>query len=419
MTIKDLPSSGPVSGTMRVTGSKSISNRALVCAALARGESVLDNLSDSDDTALLVNALDQFGVHVRRHGSRAIVHGAGGRLFAPKFPIPVGNAGTTLRFLLSLSALAQGKTTLEGSDRMAERPNQDLIDALRSQGIDVRQTGSRFMVNGGTLHGGNLAIRSDASSQFLSSMLLVAPYAAEAMTVTGTAGLSSAAYVMLTVDVMGAFGVSVTPTGDAAFAVGTGGYAPATFSVEADASGASYPLAAAAITGGEVLVPGIAESSRQSDAAFASLLRRMGCTVEPAGGGLLARGGATLHGIDVDMNSMPDVVPTLVAVALFADSPTRIRSIGHLRHKESDRLEGLAGKLRAIGAAVDVVDDGFLVTPAALHAGTLETDDDHRLAMTFALIGLRIPGIRITRPDCVRKSYPTFWHELDSIITRA
>jgi 3-phosphoshikimate 1-carboxyvinyltransferase len=294
-----------------------------------------------------------------------------------------------------------------------------LIEALTRQGIDAKQMGSRFIVHGGSLRGGDLDVRSNASSQFLSSLLLVAPYAAAAMTVTGTAGLSSASYVMLTIDVMGAFGVRVTRSGDAAFEVEQGRYTPVTFSIEADASGASYPLAAAAITGGEVHVPGISESSGQADAAFAGLLRRMGCTVEPARGGLLARGGGTLHGIDVDMNTMPDVVLTLVAVALFADSPTHIRNIGHLRHKESDRLEGLAEKLRGIGATIDVIDDGLVVTPAPLHGGVLDTDDDHRMAMTFALIGLRVPGIRITNPECVKKSYPTFWNELDSIITQA
>jgi 3-phosphoshikimate 1-carboxyvinyltransferase len=418
MTTRELSPSGPVRGTMRVTGSKSIANRALVCAALARGESVLENLSDSDDTSLLVNALDQLGVHVRREADRAVVGGTAGKLYAPKFPIPVGNAGTTTRFLLSLVALAEGKTTLEASDRMAERPNQDLVEALRAQGIDAQQFGPRFVVSGGRLRGGELQVRSNASSQFLSSLLLVAPCASSPMTITGTAGLSSAAYVQLTLDVMRAFGVSVERMGEAAFRVEKKEYTPATFAVEADASGASYPLAAAAITGGEVVVPGLRESSRQSDAAFAGLLRQMGCRVEGFEGGLKATGGGALQGIDVDMNGMPDVVPTLVAVALFAEGTTRIRNVGHLKHKESDRLDGFAEKLRSIGADVSVVDDGLVVVPGPLRGGLLETDDDHRMAMTFALIGLRTPGLSITQPECVKKSYPTFWNELDSLITR-
>jgi 3-phosphoshikimate 1-carboxyvinyltransferase len=418
MTTREIPTSGPLRGTMRVPGSKSIANRALVCAALAKGESILENLSDSDDTLLLVNALDQLGVSVRRDGLRASVFGTAGRLFAPKVPIPVGNAGTTLRFLLSLAALAEGRTVFEASDRMAERPNQDLLDALRAQGIEVRQLGSRFFVNGGALAGGSVEVKSTASSQFLSSILLVSPYARESVVIRGTSGLTSAPYVGLTIDVMEHFGARVTATGDAEFSVAHGLYSPSTFAVETDASGASYPMGAAAITSGEVFVPGISERSRQSDAGFAGVLRRMGCDVVDGDGGLRITRRASLSGIDVDMNSMPDVVPTLVAVALFAEGPTRIRNIGHLRFKESDRLDGLAGALQGVGADVRVIDDGLLVTPGPIRGGILESHDDHRLAMSFALIGLRVPGITITNPECVKKSYPAFWTELDSLITR-
>lgn len=411
--IREIQTSGPLDATVHVPGSKSITNRALICAALAGGTSLIRGASDSDDTALMVNGLNQLGVLVRKDGNDLIVEGKGGVLYAPKFPIPVGNAGTTLRFLLSLASLARGTTVLEGSGRMSERPNADLLAALRAQGVAVRQQegSARFEVTGGALAGGPVAVRSGASSQFLSSLLLVAPYARTAMTVAGTGELASPTYLGLTLDVARHFGALIEQPGPVTFAVdNTRRYVPAEFLVETDASGASYPLAAAAIAGGEVFVPGAREDSRQGDAAFARILRAMGCTVDAHEGGLSVRGGS-LHGITRDMNGTPDLVPTLAAVALFADGGTSMTNIAHARHKESNRLEGLADELRRLGADVRIAGDGMHIHPAPLHGALLDTHDDHRLAMAFALIGLRVPGVRIENPDCVRKSFPGFWGE--------
>jgi 3-phosphoshikimate 1-carboxyvinyltransferase len=368
---------------------------------------------------LCANGLNQLGVLVRRTPNALVIHGTGGRLFAPKFPIPVGNAGTTLRFLLSLAALAGGTTVLEGGSRMAERPNDGLVEALRALGVVVRhrEGTSRFEVDGGTLRGGRVDVRSAQSSQFLSSILLVAPYAQEGMEVTATGGLASASYAGLTLDVMRHFGVVVRQSAGVTFAVSGGArYQPCEFRVEADASSASYAFGAAAIAGGEVVVPGMSEESRQGDAGFAPLLRAMGCTVETTGTGMRVERSGSLRGVSVDMNAMPDLVPTLAAVALFADSPTHIRNVAHLRYKESDRVEGLAEELRRLGADVVADDDTIEIRPAPLHGALLDSRDDHRLAMSFALIGLRVPGVKIENPDCVGKSFPGFWSEFERMI---
>ncbi|MEW6509459.1 MAG: 3-phosphoshikimate 1-carboxyvinyltransferase [Bacteroidota bacterium] len=418
--IREIRPAGPLRAVVQVPGSKSITNRALICAALAEGDSRLLNASDSDDSALLANALNQLGVLARKVPEGINVQGTGGRLFAPKFPIPVGNAGTTLRFLLSLAALAEGTTVLEGSPRMAERPNEGLIEALRNQGIAVRHEKGdiRFAVRGGALPGGDVAVHSDQSSQFMSSLLLVAPYAARMMTLRAEGEMASEPYLDLTLDVMQAFGAEVTAGGRGVFRVSNARrYRPGEFSVESDASGASYPLAAAAIAGGEVFVPGLREGSRQGDAVFAQILRSMGCGVDWREDGLLCAQGDELRGVEIDMHATPDIVPTVVAVALFAAGPTRVVNVAHLRFKESNRAEGLAEELGKLGAQVTVRDDAIEVVPAPLHGAQLDSRDDHRLAMCFALIGLRVPGVRIENPDCVRKSFPRFWEVFDHLYT--
>jgi 3-phosphoshikimate 1-carboxyvinyltransferase len=410
--IREIKESGPVRGRVRVPGSKSITNRALVCAALARGETLLANASDSDDSALMITALDQLGVLARRTDRGLLVRGSEGRLFAPRYPISVGNAGTTLRFLLSLAALAEGTTVLEGSERMANRPNDELLEALRAQGVSLRQNAARYEVGGTGLRGGELHLHAAKSSQFLSSLLLVAPYAKADMRIMVEGPLASESYVGMTCGIMQEFGVEVHGSAGRGYHVPAGRpYVSCTMAVEADASSASYPLAAAAITGGEIFVEGFCLSSLQGDAAIVDILRRMGCVVEERSGGMMARGPAVLRGIDLDMNRFPDLVPTVVSVALFADGLTRIRNVAHLRFKESDRLAALAEELRRLGARIEVTSDGLEVSPTVLHGARLDPHDDHRLAMSFAVIGLGVAGVVVENPDCVRKSYPEFWTE--------
>ncbi len=417
--IKEItPISRSVNTRISVPGSKSITNRALVCAALAKGESIIRNASDSTDTAMMANGLNQLGVLVRKQGDTLVVDGTGGKLFAPKFPIPVGNAGTTLRFMLSLGALAAGRTVFEGSDRMAERPIADLIDALRQLGVHASATSiiPRFTVEGASFVGGSVKLKADKSSQFLSSLLMVSPYAQLDVTITVESQLSSQSYVEMTIEVMNAFGVEVRHVSGDSFSVAAKrGYHPAEFAVEPDASGASYFFAAAAVLGGEVLIDGMRLKSLQGDAKFVSVLERMGCSVSEREEGVRLLSNGSLHGIDVDMNSMPDVVPTLAVTALFANSPTRIRNVAHLRHKESDRLEALYTELQKLGTQVSAFDDGLEISPSALRAAQLDTYDDHRLAMSFALVGLKTPGVRIENPDCVKKSFPKFWSEWEKL----
>lgn len=413
------PARGPVQARVIVPGSKSITNRALICGALAEGESVLRNASESNDTALMTNGLNQLGVLVRKVEGALLVSGTGCKLFAPKLPIPVGNAGTTLRFLISLAGLAQGKTVFEGSGRMADRPMVDLQRALAQAGVqlDLESRQSRFMVQGGHLDGGYIRMRAARSSQFISSLLLVAPYAASDVVIRIEGEVSSAPYIDLTLDVIRAFGVEIEKRSDREFAVKVGQrYMPAEFPVEADASGATYFLAAAAICGGEVVVEGLRKNSRQADARFLGILQEMGCSVTKEGGGVRLHSNGHLRGVDVDMNAMPDAVPTLAVTALFASTPTRIRNVAHLRYKESDRLHALDVELRKLGASVIKHDDGLEIAPVPLHPAQLATHDDHRLAMSFAVAGLKVPGVRIQNPDCVKKSFPGFWIEFEKLM---
>jgi 3-phosphoshikimate 1-carboxyvinyltransferase len=408
---------GPLEGAMVIPGSKSLTNRALVCAALAQGESILVNPSDSEDTVLMQNALDQMGVLARMTGRGLEVEGGGGRLSVPKLPIPVGNAGTTLRFLLSLAALAPGRVVFEGAPRMAERPNEDLIAALGDLGVLVEfRTGiPTYVVHGGILRGGTARVHADKSSQFLSSLLLCAPYAATDVLVTVEGSLTSAPYVAMTAAVMRHFGVQLDMK-DHEYHIRSGQrYKPAEFEVEADASGASYAFGAAAIAGGAVTARRVRRDSLQGDIGFVGLLEEMGCVSFRTAGGLALSRTGPLRGIAVDMNRMPDVVPTLAAVALFADSPTRIRNVAHLRHKESDRLGVLAAELRKFGALITEYDDGLGVVPSSLHGAAIDPHGDHRMAMACALVGLRVPGVVITDPGCVRKSFPQFWGQLGAL----
>lgn len=409
--------SGPLHGTMRVPGSKSLTNRALVCAALAQGRSLIGNPSDSSDTAMMVNGLNQLGILAKPAGDRLVVEGTGGTLYAPRFPIPVGNAGTTLRFLLSVAARAKGITTFEGSERMGQRPIDDLLTAYRDLGIgfEHHEGGARYVIHGGAFRGGRVSIRGEKSSQFVSSLLLAAPGIPEGLTVDVAGALASAPYLMMTIDVMKQFGVDVGISG-ARYSVPAGtAYHTAAYDVEPDASAATYAYAAAAIAGGEVAVHGMRRDSLQSDVGLLSVLGDMGCAVAWTPEGVVVRRTGGLRGVAVDMNRMPDAVPSLVAAALFASGPTRITNVAHLRFKESDRLGTLAEELRSLGADITVFDDGLAVNPGPLHAATLDAHEDHRLAMSFALIGLRVPGITIVGPECVTKSFPRFWEEMETL----
>ena len=416
--IKEIKAAGPLRARIHVPGSKSITNRALICASLAQGESVIRNASDSNDTSLMVNGLNQLGVLVRKSDTGLVVEGNGGKLYAPKFPIPVGNAGTTLRFLMALGAIARGKVVFVGDQRMADRPIEDLLDALHMLGVEAAADRriSRLTVDGGSLRGGIAKVKGDKSSQFLSSLLMVSPYANQNVTIEIEEALTSQPYVDITVEVMKQFGICIERSDHKHYEITAGErYRPTEFNVDLDASSAGYFLAACAIAGGEVLIAGMRPKELQGDIGFVNILKEMGCEVEGHPDGLMVESYRNLKGVDVDMNSMPDFVPTLSVVALFAKGETRIHNVAHLRYKESDRLEALTTELKKLGADITLTEDGLNISPVELHGAQLDTYDDHRLTMSFALIGLRVPGVKIENPNCVRKSFPGFWKEFEKL----
>jgi len=410
----------PPEAVVRVPGSKSITNRALVLAALAvRGgglsESVLDGALRSDDTEVMVESLGRLGYDIVTEGDTLLF------MPTPPFSWPetaaffCGNSGTTIRFLTAMLATGRGRYRLDGVPRMRERPIRDLLEALQALGVDARSeqgTGCPPVVlNARGLPGGSVCVRGEVSSQFLSALLMAAPYAERPLTIEVEGSLVSTPYVAMTVALMRTWGVEVVAATDLRrFTVRPQRYEAKRFVIEPDASSASYFWAAAAITGGRVAVPGLAESC-QGDVRFTSVLVAMGCAMPDP----VTIEGGPLRGLEIDMNSISDTVMTLAAVALFAHGPTRIQNVAHIRHKETNRLAALATELRKLGAGVEEHADGLTISPAPLHGAVLDTYGDHRMAMSLALVGLRVPGVVIRDPGCVAKTFPGFWQALEKL----
>jgi 3-phosphoshikimate 1-carboxyvinyltransferase len=419
-TITILPT-GPLNATIRPPGSKSITNRALVCAALADGQSLLAGALDSEDTRVMIEALRQLGLaidHDRRQEEIRVV-GCGGRPPAAQADLWIGNSGTTVRFLTALATLGQGTFRLDGTERMRQRPIQDLLDALGQLGADVAsQAGTGcppVTVRASGLPGGQATVAGNISSQYLSGLLMAAPCANRPVQLTVRGELVSKPYIDMTLRVMEDFGIAVQAVGGTRFDVPADKpYRACRYRVEPDASAASYFLAAAAITRGQVTVEGLSRGSIQGDVAFCDCLARMGCRVEYGDDQISVRGGP-LRGIEANMNAISDTVQTLAAVALFAEGPTTITHIGHIRHKETDRIHALATELRKVGAAVDERADGLRIVPGTLHGAEINTYDDHRMAMSLALVGLAVPGIVIRDPGCTAKTYPRFFEDLEKL----
>jgi len=396
--------------TVEIPGSKSYTNRALLIAALADGITVLRRVLMSDDTIYMIRALKQFGLRIEEKEDSLIVNG--GHFHAPKKVINVGNAGTTMRFLATFSSLAEGKVTITGSKRMQERPIQDLLDGLFQLGVNAyskKGNGCPPVIIEGRLEGGKCSMNGEKSSQYFTSILMCAPYAQRGVEIEVAGDLASKPYIDVTIDIMKDFGVKVVNDNYKRFIVkGSQEYRPREYFIEGDASNASYFLAAGAVSGKGVRVANINPNSKQGDIKFASVLEKMGCKITYRKDWIEAEG-RELKGIDIDMNAMPDVVQTLAVVALFAKGPTRIRNVPNLRIKETDRIKALAIELRRIGAKVKEFEDGIEITPGKYHGAAIETYDDHRMAMSFAVAKLKIPGIKIKNPRCVRKSFPDFW----------
>lgn len=414
-TITVLPASGPLDATVRVPGSKSLTNRALVCAALAEDRSELTGALRADDTEAMIDGLQALGVTVERQWERdtLLVDGCAGRPLADVALVDARLSGTTSRFLLPVAGLGEGLRRIDATGRMRERPMGPALDALRALGVHLDEVGGAgrlpVEVVGGTLAGGEVAISGDVSSQFLSGLLLAAPAMPTGLVARVTTDLVSQPYVDMTVDVMAAFGVVVHRPDQQTWIVEPQPYRAATYAIEPDASAASYCFAAAAIAGGRVTVEGLGTPSLQGDLDFVDILAAMGAQVERGADRTTVQRTGDLQGVEVDMSQVSDTAQTLAVVAAFATGSTRVTGIGFIRGKETDRIRAVVTELRRAG--IDAVEDadGFTVHPGTPQPATITTYDDHRMAMSFALLGLVAPGIQIADPTCVAKTFPTFW----------
>ncbi|MBM3997072.1 MAG: 3-phosphoshikimate 1-carboxyvinyltransferase [Planctomycetes bacterium] len=428
------PLTKPPHATVRVPGSKSITNRALVLAALTAHETVIDGALQSEDTEVMVDCLRRLGFTIlpdwEAESIRVLHDSAQPRIPASSADLYVANSGTTMRFLAAMVALGNGRYRLDGVPRMRERPIADLLNALDQLGVkavcEFNNGCPPVVIEANGLPGGTVHIRGDTSSQFLSGLLMAGSMARGDVIIIVDGPLVSVPYVSMTVAMMRQFGLSVFTGRAGQFAV----HAPQTpkvrwhYLVEPDASAASYFFGAAAITGGRVTIPRLTKHCLQGDVRFLDVLNRMGCeeiasTCRPdftsrREESITVHGGP-LRGIDVDLNDISDTVMTLAAVACFAEGPTTIRNVAHIRHKETDRLAALATELRRIGAKVDEFADGLTITPAPLHGAVIQTYNDHRMAMSLALVGLKVPGIVIDNPACVAKTYPRFFDDLERL----
>ncbi len=481
----------PISGVLIPPGSKSLTNRALICAALASGRSRLHDALDSEDTQVMCESLTRLGLAVHHDVQTKTIHVDSGMGLAhlpnlasgviPSEPLSsskrlvsdssdssdsdllessscvhdlfVGNSGTTIRFLLCALAAGKGRYRLDGVARMRERPLGDLLTALRAAGVDISSEQGNdcapVCLNAAGLVGGTIRVRGNVSSQFLSGLLLAAPYAQKRpLTIEVEGELVSKPYVAMTLSVMRDFGAKFeTDASMRYFTVSNrpeDRYCARSYRIEPDASAASYGFAVAAITGGKIEIPGLSRHSLQGDVRFCDALERMGCHVEwlpdrvrlhgpgwvTGEADLPEKEGSRLHGITIDMRDISDTAQTLAVVAIFADSPTRITGVRNMRYKETDRIAAVATELRRLGVVVEEFDDGLRIeplrpkrtadgwkytTPNDLPV-TIETYRDHRMAMSFTLAGLRIAGIRIADPGCVAKTWPTFFEDFDQLL---
>jgi len=403
-----------------VPGSKSYTHRILIASALSDGVCRIENALICEDTLLTMEALRQMGIQINEEsGNQLLVYGGSGALRPKRDRIYLGNSGTSMRLLTAVAALGRGTVTLFGTDRMGRRPIQDLIDALAQIGVRVFSTNRNgcppVAIKGDTVNGGAVAINCRASSQYLSALLLIAPYAVRGLDIAVTEGPVSRPYVDMTVAVMADFGVAVNREGYHRFQVaGKQIYHAGAHVVEPDGSQAGYFWAAAAICGTEIKVKGVTEASHQGDVRFAKLLESMGCKMVAQPDGISICGG-DLRAAEIDMNDMPDMVPTLAVVAAFAEGTTVIKNVSHLKSKESDRLTSVVNELVKMGVDARCSDDELIVTGGRPHGAEIETYGDHRIAMSFAVTGLVTPGIVIRGENCVEKSFPDFWNVFEGL----
>jgi 3-phosphoshikimate 1-carboxyvinyltransferase len=413
--------SGALDAVATVPGSKSIAHRALVCAALARGDSTINGLPDGDDTQAMLQGLKMLGATFSLDGADAHIQGSIDLNRTDAITVDANLAGTTARFLTAVGALRRSPITVTGNASLRSRPMKDLHLALEQLGASVSWQNEKYClpvtVQRGESYSHSVQVAADTSSQFVTSLMLIAPMFEHGLTIELTGDVISLPYIAMSVSVMKSFGANVRIADNRIIVIGGGGYVGCQFAVEPDASSASYPLAAAAVVGGRVRVNGMRSNMMQGDRRFIDVLRQMGCDISEDNTGITVSRDANkpLQGVDIDMSEISDLVPTLAIVAMFAKTPTRIRNVGFIRNKESDRIGDLASEMRRLGAKVVEHEDGLEISPQALHGGSCDTHHDHRLAMAFGIAGLKLPGVIIDQANVVSKSWPQFWEMLEAL----
>ena len=412
-----------VNASITPPGSKSLTNRALMIAAMTSGRSTLTGALDSDDTIAMLDSLQRLGVSASHDAVTAtmIVDGVGGDFPNKKAELFIGNSGTSIRFLAAMLGFVGGSYRLDGIERMHERPIGPLVNAIQSLGGGITALSTNdcppVQIDGSAIVGGQVTLSGSLSSQYLSGLLMASPLAKEAVTLQIEGPLISKPYVKMTCEVMKSFGVRVEADETAnRFVIPAGqNYVATDYAIEPDASAASYFWAVPAIVGGKATIHGLTEDALQGDVGFVRCLEKMGCDVE-FGRDYISVSGPAKHGIEIDMADVSDTVQTLSAVALFVDGPTTVTNVAHNRVKETDRIGNLAIELRKFGVAVDEHPDGLTIHPAPLNGATIETYDDHRMAMSLSLVGLKQPGVKILNPGCVSKTYPNFFADLQAFV---
>ncbi len=412
------PALRPLHARIALPGSKSITNRALLLAAMASGRSTIELALLSDDTRYMTAALRALGfrIEVDEAARRITVDGLGGAIPASSADLFVGGAGTAMRFIVGFLTLGQGRYRIDGNQRMRQRPIGPLLDAMQQLGATVYDERDNrcppvIVETRGTFGGGETTIDARESSQFVSAILMPAALWPRGLKLR-VIGDTARPFIEMTLRLMAEWGVRGEIRGDLIVVPGGQTYRAGRFVVEPDASAAGYFAAAAALCGGDVTIEGLRPDSVQGDIGFFNVLEKMGATIAWSDEGVVVSGTGSLRGVDVAMNAMPDMAATLAAIAPFASSPTRIREVGFIRFHESDRLRAIATELRRLGATVEDFNDGIAIEPSRLAPAAVETYDDHRIAMSFAITGLRLPGVKIRNPACVSKTFPDFFERL-------
>lgn len=421
--IEIIPTKKKSFGKTKVPGSKSYSNRNILLAALANGESILTNVLESDDTKAMISALKILGVKITKKNATLKIYGTGGKFKQPTKPLYVENAGTALRFLTAALSTQKFPCIITGNKRMQQRPIQDLIDALKKLGVQISTQKNNgcppVILKGSGIKKYSTSVNGDISSQYLSALLMSAPYAEKPLTIKVNGKLTSLPYIQMTLQSMKDFGITVMNDKNSKnFTINPKKYISKKISIESDASSATYPLALAAIHGAKIVLENLGSKSLQADMQFVDVLKKFGCKIKMSSSKIVVTGPKKLKSLRrIDLNTLPDAAMTVAIVAAFAKGKSKLTNIGNLRVKECDRLHALATELQKIG--VEVVEGKNDLTingaPENLHGAIIETYNDHRMAMCFGVVGSKIANIKITNPQCVSKTYPNFWKDFSKL----